>query len=113
MLGSPLPNRTRLSLTGFIGDAMIAYIASRGEQRELPLSTTDFSRHHFISITVVPVDVRIVDGEVEYAEAPERQADVTPEQVCTVCWKGLDLDAVLSECPGPKVPDDLSSLLGG
>lgn len=72
----------------------------------------EMSDHHFVSISVVPVDARLAhDGGVEYAEAPERQQDNTPEQVCDVCWVPLDAFSLKAPCPGPKVPDDPSALM--
>lgn len=67
--------------------------------------------HSFISITVTPVDARVgPDGAVEYAEAPERQLDHTPEQVCQICFEPMTPEIIAAECAGPKVPDDASSL---
>jgi len=68
--------------------------------------------HNFVSISVMPVDARVSpSGEVQYTEAPERSADTTPEQVCQLCWVPLDEFSIKSECPGPKVPNDISGLM--
>lgn len=70
------------------------------------------NEHSFISISVMPVDARVTaDGAVEYAEAPERQADHSPEQVCQICWIPLDTFSLKSPCPGPKVPDDIAGII--
>lgn len=67
--------------------------------------------HHWVSISVMPVDTRIAsDGVVEYTDAPERSADPTPEQLCDVCWISLDEDSVKTMCPGPTIPDTLEGL---
>lgn len=75
------------------------------------MSVTDLSQHSFVNITVVPLDVRLVDDGVEYAEAPERQIDGTPAQVCQLCWQPLDAFALKTPCPGVKVPDTLEGLI--
>lgn len=70
------------------------------------------AKHNFVSISVMPVDVRVApDGEVQYIDAPERSADTSPEQVCQVCFVPLDHHSINEECPGPKVPNDISGLL--
>jgi hypothetical protein len=70
------------------------------------------AQHDFVSISVVPVDARRgLDGGIEYAEVPERSADPTPEQVCQVCFVPLDPHSIDEECRGPKVPNDISSLM--
>lgn len=70
------------------------------------------SQHSFISISVMPIDTRVDSkGEVEYSNAPERQVDHTPEQVCQICYTPLTLETALAEnCPGPKIPDTLEGL---
>ena len=68
--------------------------------------------HDFVSISVMPVDARLTSkGEVQYADAPQRSADPTPEQVCQICWVPLDQFSIKTECPGPKVPNDISGLI--
>lgn len=63
-------------------------------------------KHNFVSISVMPVDARVSsDGAIEYAEAPERSFDNSPEQVCQVCWVPLDHHSIDEICPGPKIPD--------
>lgn len=76
------------------------------------MPNVDVAQHAFVSISVMPVDVHFdpSSGEVEYAEAPERQQDHSPEQVCQLCWVPLDTFSAKSPCTGPKVPDDISSL---
>lgn len=67
--------------------------------------------HSFVSITVIRVDARItLDGGVEYAEAPDRQPDQTPEQVCEICWVPLSPISLQLGCPGPKIPDTIDEL---
>lgn len=67
--------------------------------------------HHFISISVMPVDARATDdGDVEYTEAPHKTQDASPEVICQVCWQPGTHEVVTSPCAGAKVPDDLSSL---
>ena len=68
--------------------------------------------HDFISISVMPVDARITpDGQsVDYAEAPERQRDHQPEQVCQLCWAPLTPATMIATCPGPKIPDNIAGL---
>lgn len=70
--------------------------------------------HHFISISVMPVTARTTDdGDVEYTEVPHRRVgDHSPEVICQVCWQPGTHEVVSSSCPGAKVPDDLSSLIG-
>ena len=69
-------------------------------------------KHCFISITIMPVDVRVADdGFVEYSDAPERQADHEPEQVCRICYAPLDIDTVTEDCTGPVIPDDISGII--
>jgi hypothetical protein len=72
----------------------------------------DTEEHDFVSISVVPVDVRVgQDGKgVEYTEAPERSSDSSPEQVCQVCWVPLDALSIKTKCPGPKIPDSPEGL---
>lgn len=70
------------------------------------------NKHHFVSISVMPVDVRMAsDGYVEYTEMPERQLDHTPEQVCQICYTPLDVESVTSACIGPKVPDNIEGII--
>lgn len=72
---------------------------------------TDPDEHDFVSISVMPVDARLTSrGFVEYAEAPERSSDPTPEQVCQICWVPLDEFSIKTKCPGPKVPDSPAGL---
>lgn len=70
------------------------------------------AQHDFVSVSVMPVDVRMtLEGDVEYTDAPERSSDPSPEQVCQVCWVPLDPHSIREECPGPKVPNDISELM--
>lgn len=67
--------------------------------------------HDFISINVVPIDVRAVADGVEYTEAPERADDPTPEQFCQICYVELTSSSVNTPCPGIKVPDSPMGLV--
>jgi hypothetical protein len=68
-------------------------------------------KHHFISIAVMPVTAEVTaTGDVAYEEVPEQQVDHSPEVICQVCWQAATADVVDAECPGAKVPDDLSSI---
>lgn len=66
--------------------------------------------HDFVSISITPVDVNEA-GETQLA--PERQEDNTPEIVCQHCYMPFsDWLINATNCPGPSVPDDISSLGG-
>lgn len=68
--------------------------------------------HDFVNITLVPIDARLTaDGHsTEFAEAPDRQLDNTPEQVCRVCFAPLDTFSLKADCAGPSIPNDISGL---
>lgn len=70
------------------------------------------AQHHFVSISVMPVEARTIGDDVEYTEAPEKQQDHSPEVVCQLCFRPGTAEVVNSPCPGAKVPNDLSSLTG-
>lgn len=66
--------------------------------------------HEFVNISLMPLDVREQDGEIQFTEAPEKQVDHTPEQICRICYAPLDADTFHKPCEGAGVPDDLSEL---
>jgi hypothetical protein len=71
-------------------------------------------QHDFVSISIVPVEARLdEDGEAVYTPTPEKQLDNSPEQVCQHCYTPLTKWSINAECPGPAIPDDISSLVGG
>lgn len=70
------------------------------------------NKHAFVSISVVPVDVHLTDeGILRVTDSPERRGDHSPEQFCQLCFVPLDPHSFGTPCPGPKVPNDLSSIL--
>ena len=61
--------------------------------------------HQIVGITVIPVDL-----DEDARPTPMPDADTHPQYVCQICWQPLhDIDG---PCPGPKIPDNASSLEG-
>lgn len=67
--------------------------------------------HDFVSVSLMPIDARVAsDGEIEYANAPDRQQDLSPEFMCRICYKPLTPEAIDETCSGAGVPDDISGI---